>query len=124
MIKQQILVFLLRWLVSSAGMWLCITLFGRVQDGFEASFWLYAAAGLIFSLVNSVVKPLVTTLSLPLIIISMGIFTILLNIAMVGLTIWILPHVTMDFPAAALSTLVMSLINSLVNFLVPAYNKK
>lgn len=123
MIKQQIFVFLLRWAVSSAAMWLCISLFGHIVDS-ESNFWLYVGAGLIFSLVNSIVKPLATVLSLPLIILSMGIFTLILNIAMVGLTIWILPHVTMDFWGATLSAIVISLINSLVNFLVPAYNKK
>jgi len=123
MIKQQILVFLLRWLVSSATMWLCITLFGQVTDT-ENSFWLYVVAGLVFSLVNSIVKPLATVLSLPLIILSMGLFTLILNIAMVGLTIWILTHVSMSFWGVALSSIVISIINSLVNFLVPSYNKK
>ena len=122
MIKQQILVFLLRWIVSSAAMWLCISLFGNLTN-VENSFWLYIGAGLVFSLVNSIVKPLATMFSLPLIILSMGVFTFILNIAMVGLTIWILPHVTMDFWGAVLSTIVISLINGLVNFLVPAYNK-
>lgn len=123
MIKRQILVFLLRWLVSSAGMWLCITLFGHITDDTNSSFWLYATAGLIFSLVNSIVKPLATMISLPLIILTMGIFTLLLNIAMVALTIWLIPNVEMGFWGAALSTLVLSLINSLVNFLLPEYNK-
>lgn len=123
MIKQQILVFLLRWAVSSVAMWLCIKLFGEVTDGTD-SFWLYLAAGLVLSLVNSIVKPLATTFALPLIILSMGIFTILVNVAMVALTIWILPDVKMDFWGALFSTIIISLINSLVNFLVPSYNKK
>lgn len=122
MIKQQILVFLLRWAVSSATMWLCINLFGEITDNAN-NFWGYLTAGLIFSLVNSIVKPLATTFALPLIILSMGVFTILLNVAMVALTIWILPDVKMDFWGAFLSTIVISLINSLVNFLVPSYNR-
>ena len=124
MIKQQILVFILRWAISSAAMWLCITLFATVEDGFEHSFWLYAMAGLIFSLVNSFVKPLLRTFSLPLIILTLGIFNVLLSVAMVGLTIWLLPHVQIDFWGAALSALIISAISSLVNLLVPAYNNK
>lgn len=103
-------------------MWLCINLFGNITDATN-SFWLYLVAGLIFSLVNSIVKPLATTFALPLIILSMGIFTILLNVAMVALTIWILPGVNMDFWGAFFSSIIFSLINSLVNFLVPSYNK-
>lgn len=121
MIKNQILVFIFRWAVSSAGMWLCITLFGHLSG--ESSFWLYVVAGLIFSLVNSVVKPLATLISLPLIIFTLGIFVLIINTAMVGLTIWILPNVEIGFGGALLSALTMSLINYLVNFLVPAYNR-
>lgn len=120
MIKNQILVFLLRWAVSSAGMWLCISLFGHLSG--ESTFWLYIVAGLVFSLANSIVKPLATIISLPLIIFTMGIFSILINTAMVGLTIWILPDVEIGFGGAVLSALTMSMINYLVNFLIPSYN--
>jgi putative membrane protein len=123
MIKQQVLVFILRWIISSVAMWLCIELFGTVSSD-PSSFWLYLTAGLIFSLINSIVKPLATILALPLIILSMWIFTILLNVAMVALAIWLLPDVQMDFWGIFWSTIIISLINSLVNLLVPGYNKK
>jgi putative membrane protein len=123
MIKKQITLFLLRWLVSSTAMWVCITWFGHITEGTE-TVWLYVTAGLIFSLVNTVVKPILTILSLPFIILTMGIFVLILNAAMVGLTIWLLPHVTMTFGSAVLSSIVISVINLLVNLLVPAYNKK
>ena len=122
MVKRQLLVFLLRWLASTFGMWLCINLFAEVSR--ETSLWFYILAGLIFSLVNSIVKPLAKTFALPLIIISMGIFTVLLNIGMVALTIWLLPGVEMHFWQMALTTLIMSLINWLVNFLIPSYNEE
>lgn len=122
MIKRQILVFILRWLISSTGMWIAITLFGSVSG--DTGFWFYAAAGLIFSLVNSIVKPLVTAFALPLIIVSMGIFTVILNIAMVALVIWIIPGLEMDLWGIILTMIIMSLINGLVNLLIPAYNKK
>jgi len=123
MIKKQLLLFLFRWLVSSTAMWVCITWFGEISRETE-TIWLYIAAGLIFSLVNTTVKPILTILSLPFIILTMGIFILILNAAMVGLTIWILPDVHMNFGAAVLSAIVISIINFLVNLLVPAYNKK
>jgi len=123
MIKKQIALFLLRWLVSSTAMWICIKSFAEVAPGTETP-WLYIAAGLIFSLVNTIIKPLLTILALPFIIFTMGIFVLILNAAMVGLTIWLLPDVSITFWAAVLASLVISLINFLVNLLVPAYNKK
>ena len=120
MITNQILFFILRWFVSSAGMWICLSMFGHIYTA--EPFWLFVAAGLVFSLVNSIVKPLLTMLALPLIILSMGIFTIILNIGMVGLTIALLPGVEMGFGGAVLTTIVMSMLNSLVNSLIPSYN--
>ncbi len=122
MVKRQILLFLLRWIVSSVAMWLCIHWFGQLSTHYDFS--LFLVAGLVFSLVNSVVKPIVTMISLPLVILTMGAFTLILNIAMVAFAIWLLPGVSMNFWGVVLSTLVISIINGLVNFLVPAYNKK
>ena len=122
MVKQQILFFLLRWLVASTAMWLCINLFGVITG--EQNVWLYVTAGLVFSLVNSFIKPLAQLISLPLIILTLGVFSLIVNIAMVALTIWILPGVEMGFWGVVGSTIVISLINGLVNFLVPAYNEK
>ena len=43
---------------------------------------------------------------------------------MVALAIWLLPGVEMGFWGVVGSTIIISLINGLVNFLVPAYNEK
>ena len=119
MIKQQIAVFLLRWLASSFGMWICITLFGTITDP-TYDIWLFVIAGLVFSLVNAVVKPLLTMMALPLIIVTLGIFTFIINIAMISLTVWIIPEVQMSFGGALLSAIVMGMINSIAHFLVPS----
>lgn len=119
MIKKQIAIFILRWVASSLGMYLCITWLGTVSPNTSASFeqpWmLYALAGLIFSLVNSIVKPLVKLLALPLAILTMGISTIIINTAMVVLTIYLLPGVEMDIWGAVISSIVLSVINSVLN---------
>ena len=73
MIKKQFLIFLFRWFVSSVIMWICINAFGSIDAGYN-SFWLYPAAGLVMSLVNAIVQPIATLFSLPLIILSMGLF--------------------------------------------------
>lgn len=122
MIKRQLLGFLARWVLSSFGMWICITLFGRIYG--EGSFWLFVLAGLIFSTANSLVRPLMTMMALPLIVFTMGLFTLVINIAIVGLTIWLTPNVTMGFAGALLSSLVMSLVNGVVNFWISPYTSK
>ncbi len=119
---NQLLIFLLRWAVSSFGMWVCLTLFGAIDGPYSA--WLFILAGLIFSLVNAIVKPIATLLALPLILFTMGIFVVILNAGMVALTVWLIPGASMNFGGAVLSSFAMSLINYLVNLLVPAYTKR
>lgn len=122
MIKKQIFTFLLRWLVSSFGMYLCITWLGTISpdsaETFSEPWMLFAVAGLIFSLVNSIVKPIVKLLALPLAIVTMGISTIIINTAMVVLTIYLLPGVEMDFWGAFISSAVMSVINAVLNLII------
>ncbi|MBP5633538.1 phage holin family protein [Candidatus Saccharibacteria bacterium] len=122
MVKRRMLSFLLRWLVSTVAMYICINFFGSFREGSEmmrSSFWLYATAGLIFSIINTVVKPIATIIALPMIFLTLGLFTILVNAAMIGLTIWILPDVQMTFGGAICSCLLISLINFLVNLAMP-----
>ena len=122
MIKRQILAFLLRWLTSCVAMYVCINCFGTFADGSEAvrtSWEFYVIAGLVFSLVNTIVKPIATIFALPLLLVTLGLFTLILNAAMVALTIWIMPDVTMTFWGAIESCLLISLINFLVNLVVP-----
>lgn len=120
MIKKQIFIFILRWAASSLGMYLCITWFGQVNstEAFSAPWVLYVVAGLIFSIVNSVVKPLIKMLALPLAIITMGVSTLIINTAMVILTIYLLPGVEMGFWGAFFSSLILSLVNAGLNFFI------
>ncbi len=120
MIKRQILILLLRIIVSSFGMWLCITWFAKVSSPTDMA--LFVAAGTIFSLINAVIKPLLKLMALPLAILTLGVSTIIINVAMIQLTLRLLPGIEMDFWGALASSFILSLINSLVNLLVPAYN--
>ncbi len=122
MIKKQIFTFLLRWIASSFGMYLCITWLGTItpesQETFSNIWLLYIAAGLIFSLINSIVKPLVKIFTLPIAILTMGISTIIINTAMVVITIALLPGVEMGFWGAFVSSAIMSVINAVLNLII------
>lgn len=123
MIKLQLFAFVLRWLASSIGMFFCLTYLGSINPEevtvLQTHGWmLYAAAGLIFSLINSILKPLLKVFALPLAIITLGLSTIILNVAMVWLTIYLLPGVSMDFWGIAITSIILSAINSILNFLI------
>jgi Na+-driven multidrug efflux pump len=65
-----------------------------------------------------------TLLSLPLIIFSMGLFTLVINILMMALAIWLTPGVHVDLVGAVAGTIILAIINSLLNLLVSSRQSK
>lgn len=121
MIKMQIFGFILRWLASSIGMFLCISWLGQVDQSsvqVEQGWMLYALAGLIFAILNSILKPIIKIFALPLAVLTLGLSTIVVNTLIVIITIHLLPGVEMTIWAAALSSVIMSVINAILNFLI------
>jgi putative membrane protein len=105
--------FLLRWLLNSLGLWVAARLLvghGVEYDqsqGFVLFFW----AGLILSLANVILKPIIIILSLPAILLTLGLFTLIVN----GFVVWVAAHLveglSISFWAAVLAGMIISLIN-------------
>jgi putative membrane protein len=79
----------------------------------------------IFGLVNAVVKPIVKLLSLPFIILTLGLLIFVINAAMLLLTSWITGKLDVQFhvdgfwPAALLGSLVITVVGMLLNAVLP-----
>jgi putative membrane protein len=72
----------IRWLVSAAALYLTtLVVTGVHVDGFGALFFAAAAIGIL----NAVVRPLILLLTLPLTIVTLGLFTLVVNAAMLKL---------------------------------------
>ena len=106
------------WLINAAALWVCDWLFdGVVIDGWGPL--LIAAA--VLGVINTILKPALVILSIPLIIITLGFFLLLLNIALLGLTDWIVS----DFDISGFWTyvgcvIVIWLVNTLLEQFVPS----
>ena len=59
-------------------------------------FWAYFIGALVLGIANAVIKPILAILTLPLIIFTLGLFYLLINIAMVLLAEWIAPNFSID----------------------------
>ena len=72
--------------------------------------------GLVVGLINLIVKPIVTFFSFPLIVLTLGLFYLLINGLMLYLAAWLLPHHlhVSGCGAAILGGLVVALVNWLV----------
>jgi putative membrane protein len=89
----------------------------------------YLFIGVIFGVVNAFVRPLVSFLSLPITILTLGLFTIVINAAMLYLTSWLSSytpvHFTIDsfFWTAVFAAIIITLI-SLVAGRVPGGRRR
>lgn len=107
--------FALRWILTSFGLWIAVRLFGEMNvGGFWAGVFVFLLAGLIFAIINALLKPLLIVLSLPFLLLSLGLFTLVINGALIWLTLALVPFVKMEFIWAIVSSLILSLINFIV----------
>lgn len=112
--RQQFKQFLLRWAVCSAGLYIASLLFNTVEiRGSKVSALIFG--GLILALANAVVKPVVILLSLPAIMLSLGLFTVIINGLMVAIASWLYgPLDVQTFGAAVLTGVIIGLLNFII----------
>jgi putative membrane protein len=104
-----------RLLITWAFNVVAILVAAEIVDGvdFDDSVWTLLAAGIVFTLVNMLVKPIVTLLALPVIIITLGIALFFVNLLMLYVTSWIVDEFTIDsFGAAIAATILIWLVNT------------
>lgn len=118
--KKQFIGFLFRWLINSFGLWLFVRLFGTGYNDAEidSGAWVFLVAGLIFSIVNAILRPIVVILSLPAILLTLGLFTLVVNGLMVYISLSLAPGLKMTFFFSILTGIVLSLLNYIVNSLI------
>ena len=111
--KRQFATFLLRWILNSVGIWVAVRLLGN-ENTEMTSVWTFMTAGLIFSLVNSVLKPIITILALPAILLTLGLFTLVVNGLMVYISLALAPGISMTFVHSIIAGIILSLVNYII----------
>ena len=82
--------------------------------------WTLVIAAAVFTAVNAFVKPIVTVLSIPFIIVTLGLFYFLVNVFMLYVTDWLVADFELEtFWWAALAAIIVSVVNMLVHSVVP-----
>lgn len=115
--KRQFLIFVIRWLLNSFGLWVAVRVFGTgySEQQIDSSFHVFLLAGFIFSIINAVLKPAAIIVSLPVILVTLGLFTFIVNGLMVYISLKITPGLQMTFLHSVLTGLVLSLVNYIVS---------
>ncbi|HNY64822.1 MAG TPA: phage holin family protein [Deltaproteobacteria bacterium] len=109
---------LLKWIVMTIAV--LITAYLLERGVTVDSFWAAIVTALVLGLINAVVRPILLVLTLPLTIVSLGLFIFVLNAFLVLLTSSIVPgfHV-LSFWWALLFSLVLSLVSFVLNRIIP-----
>ena len=97
--------FLARVLITAFGLWLADMLLDGIS--FDGAVGLFIAA-LLLGVVNAIVRPIVLVLTLPVTLLTLGLFLFVVNGAMIWLVAWMMPsfHVAGLLPAIGASIIV------------------
>jgi putative membrane protein len=107
---------LLRLVGNLAALWVASELFDEMTYG--DSFWVLVLAAVVFTIVNWIVKPIIAILSIPLIIVTLGVAYFFVNVLMLLLTDWVVG----DFEAGGFWTVVgATIVIWLVNLVISAF---
>jgi len=109
---------ILKLLVNAAALWAA----GELITGIDlvGDFWTILFVALIFGVVNTFIKPILAFLSFPVIVLSLGLFALIINAAMLGLTAALTDALSIEnFWSAVLGAVVISIVSALLNTFVP-----
>jgi len=100
------------WIVNFVGLWLAAQLFSGIAYGDRIGVLIISA--LVFGVVNALIRPLAVLLSLPAIVLTLGIFMLFVNAAMLYVTSFFYPRFQVNKLSSAIGAVI---IIWLVNYL-------
>jgi len=114
---------LIRWVISALALFVAVWLVPGITV--EADGWvIYAVMAVILGLVNAIVRPLLKLLTCPLILLTLGLFVLVIN----GVTLWLASSIAVnwfnvgfyvrDFWSAFLGALIVSIVTVVLSALV------
>ncbi len=108
--------FLARWFVGSFGLWIAAGLLGSSSINFGGRISAIIISGFVLAVVNTFIRPLVIFLTLPAVLLTLGIFMVVINALMVLLAAWLYgPFEISGFGVAIIAGLIIGLVNWLVS---------
>lgn len=115
--------FLLRWVVNFFGLSLAAYLLGNAIQFTHLRVLIWAA--LVFSVVNALIRPFIILLTLPAIVLTLGLFTMVVNALMLFLVTVIYPKFQIvNFRSALLAVIIIWIVNYLLNTWLESANRE
>jgi putative membrane protein len=109
---------LVRFAANAVALYVAAWLLSGVTYGDQ--WWTLLVAAAVFTLVNMWLRPVVRLLSLPFIILTLGLFLFVVNVLMLYVTDWLVPEFEIhSVGAGVLAAIVVSVVNWVLHALVP-----
>jgi putative membrane protein len=103
--------------INAIALWLAATLISGIE--LSSNLWEVLIVAIIFGLINALIKPVIKLISLPLIAVTLGLFTLVINAFLLLLTSWLSSALTVDgLIPAFLGAIVISLVSWLLSLFV------
>ena len=109
---------LVGWASNAIALLVAAWLLSGVSYGDE--WWTLLIAAAVFTVVNAWIKPVIAVLSIPFIVVTLGLFYFLLNVLMLYVTDWVVPDFEIrTFWWGVLAAIIVSVINGVLHPLLP-----
>jgi putative membrane protein len=113
--------FVLNWLINAAALWVAVELLSGLAVSSTETLFL---AALVIGLINAVVKPVLLVLTIPITVLTLGIFYLVLNGLLLYLAAALTPGFTIaNFGSAFLGALIVSAVSTMLHLLIKAERK-
>lgn len=108
-------------LINAAALYVAVLLVPNLD--YEGEWWKFLLVAFIFGLVNTFLRPILRILTLPITILTVGLFLLVINALMLLLTDAISDELQLgltvgDFPAALLGSIVVSIVGTLLSAVI------
>jgi putative membrane protein len=121
---------LLRWVVSAAALAITVWIVPGITIGDGSAIFAVFIMAAVFGLVNAVIRPLITLLSCPLVLLTLGLFTLVINTICFALSSWIAQNwfgaqfIVDGFWPAFFGAIVVSIVSFLLSMFLPDKNER
>jgi putative membrane protein len=113
---ERVKAFLIKWLVNVVSIFIVANLFKLI---YVESLAVLVLAALVLGILNAFVRPVLILLTLPINVLSLGLFTLVINAFLLYVVAGLVPGFEITgFLTAFLAALLISLINAMTNFLL------
>jgi putative membrane protein len=105
-----------RWAFNVAALFVAAWILSGVSYG--DSWWTLLIAAVVFTLANAFVKPVLAVLSIPFIVVTLGIFYFLINVLMLYVTDWVVGDFEIKtFWWGVLAAIIVSIVNGILHMI-------